>query len=301
MGHLNRMCDHPDALDEELADADAAQLVDVLDMPFDRCAQFVVAHKRLRRYADSAYNNARWPKGCHPEHPDIHAVKLYIDWDSFPAHNMRPCTDAELEQIVEAGVWGMTLEEVKDRFASWPMAKVAHWLSDEAYRRIGCLHVHLDSGQSDQIHVVSKPIPGSTIGYAYFPDGTCSDHVFQNIDTIRFGLMSLARLFAHEVGHNHGEQHQFNQQSYHHSIMSYSAPPSGLFYGFSTGEPPHSLPRDRSIDSLIEKYGGEPVEDPDEPAPPPPPTPDDRPQIEYSERGIRINGFEYLLTPRPGV
>ena len=289
-----RQCGHPDAPDQEIALADPGDLRSALDLPLDHCQYLQIAHSQLW-----AYNNERWPKNCFPnEHPNEHAVKIYIDWDSFPSHNMRLCTDSELNQIVESKVWRITIEEVKDRWSSMPMAKVAQELSDMAYARLGVRHVHLDEGVGDQVHTKAEPIPGGVIGFAYFPSGQCGDHVTQTLDTIQFSLMGLARLICHEMGHNHGEQHQFNGQSSHHSVMSYDPP--RLFYGFATGNDESGLPRDRSLDSLIEKYGGEPI-DPVPLPPVPPIPPSDRPAISYSDRGVVIDGHTYLLTPRPRV
>ena len=74
--------------------------------------------------------------------------------------------------------------------------------------------------------------------------------------------MGMARLLTHELGHNHGEEHEPNGRTSDNgtwSVMSYTPPPGGLFYGFSTGKSPYPdwLPMDRSLPSLREKYGGE--------------------------------------------
>jgi len=260
---LQRDCGHPDHADPEIAAADPEDLTAQLGLSPDNDCEHARHLSSLHRRMGE-YNNQKWPAGCHADHSlNEHVVKVYVEWDKFPVHNMRLCTGAELQQIVDAKVWGWTIEEVRAAFAEVPMAKVALALAFEAYRRLGCLHVEINdgpNGSEHQIHIKPVPIPGNVIGVGWFPNGSCNDHVNQHIDTIQFGLMGLARLFAHELGHNHGEQHQFQGQSSHRSVMSYNPP--RLFYGFLTGNE-GILPRDRSRNSLDEKYGGKPVgEDP---------------------------------------
>jgi len=284
-----RMCSHPDAPDAEIAlSKDPGLLATQLGCESEEEADHVIQqHRRmldnltlrsLENTEQRATGYGSWPDGCHADYPDNHAIQVYIEYDSFPEHYMRDVTEAELDQIVEAGVWRMTREEVFDRFSGWPMLKVSSWLSDEAFRRVGCLHLQIDDGpdgQQHNIHVKAERIPGSTIGYAYFNDSTCRDHVNNRIDSSYYpGLMACTNLLCHEQGHNHNLEHQFRNQNYHHGVMSYSSP--RLFYGFSTGEAPHRLPRDPSLDILIRQYGGEEVivpEDPDNPPPNPPPEP----------------------------
>ena len=283
-----RLCGHPDYYDPEIGDADPDDLAKYLGITEKECSYLHEAHGRIGQY-----NNERWPKDCHATYPGLHAVNFYVEWDTFPRHHMRLCTSSELNQIVEAGVWGMSLEEVQDRYASMPMAKVAFALSDLAYEKVGAKHFYTDTGTGDQVHVNCENIPGGVIGFAYFPNGQCRDHVTMTLDIIQFSLMGLARLICHEAGHNHGEQHQFNGQSTHHSVMSYDPP--RLFYGFSTGQPPYDLPRDKSLDSLLEKYGGPLDPDPN----PPPPNPD-RAVIKGE---IYVEGHEqrFIVVPKPRV
>lgn len=266
-----RFCGHPDYVDAEIAESDDPEgLGKYLGVDSQTCQGIIDMHRRLAMSDAGEYNNNRWPK-CYPDVTPHHAVRYFLDRDTFPAHYKRPVTTEELQQVVEAKVWGVTLEELRDLYDGKPMLDVAYEFINKAYARVGCVHIEATDGPGGKhnVHIKSVAIPGSTIGVAWFPDGTCGDHVNQHIDsTYRPGLMGTMKLGCHEWGHNHGEPHQFAGQSTHKSVMSYS-PPS-LFYGFSTGQPPHTLPRDRSIDSLLDKYGG-PIAD--EPTPPTPPTP----------------------------
>lgn len=285
----DRFCGHPDYADPDIAASDdPVKTAGELGMDVPDCEHLIECHRRFE-----AYNNERWGK-CYPDQFAGHSVTYFLDRDTFPAHYKRPVTAEELLSIVEAGVWDMTIEEVRDRFNGRPMLDVAYEMVDISYARVGIRHIPVDTGAHGEhnVHIKSVPIAGSTIGIAWFPSGSCSDHVNQHIDsTYRPGLLGTMKLGCHEWGHNHGEPHQFSGQSGpngHHSVMSYSPP--RLFYGFSTGQAPHTLPKDRSLDSLIEKYGGPIVEpDPVDPGGPMPPA-GGQPWAEGQDGYLRIHG-----------
>ena len=286
---IGRSCMCPDFADHELADTSEGWVAHHLGISE---AQAVVI-KEMHRRAE-LYNNQKWPRDCHGT--GIHTTKVYWNWDSFErhaSHIMRPCTEAELQSIVDARVWGMDLTEVRDRFSSMDMPRVAQWLADEAFRVLGQQHLQIDDGpqgQEHQIHVECEPIPGSVAGYAYLPDGSCSDHVNMRLDNLNWGLVTLTSVTAHEYGHTHGEQHQFHRQDWHRGVMSYNRP-RDKFEGFSTGQAPHSLPRDPSRDSLDEKYTGESVPRPGDVDPDPPPKPGREVLLStsYVDRGEQVD------------
>lgn len=301
-----RTCGHPDHPDPEIAGSDPQQLARDLDMTELQCVNLIEMHRRME-----AYNNARWGK-CYTDIVPGYSVRYFLDRDTFPAHYKRPVTDEELGEIVEAGVWGVTMEELRDVYGGKPMLDVAYSFIAKAYARVGVTHIEATDGPNGNhnVHVLSVPIPGSTIGIAWFPSGDCGDHVNQHIDsTYQPGLMGTMKLGCHEWGHNHGEPHQFSGQSTHHSVMSYDPP--RLFYGFSTGQTPHVLPKDASLDSLYEKYGGPLPEKP--PVVPPVIPPVDPPSVttawaEGRDGYIRVHGpiadgqyADFNITPRVRV
>lgn len=181
----------------------------------------------------------------------------------------------------------------------------------ESYRLVGLAMLEKHDGPTGkhQMHIKSVFIPGSTIGVGWFPDGSCSDHVNQHIDnSYRPGLMGTAKLGCHECGHCVGLEHEFSNQNYHRGVMSYN-PPS-LFYGFSTGKSPHTLPRDPSLDKLIAMYSGKP--NPpliDEPGPIPVPTRLvlDPLQIEMFNgqpiirNEFKVLGRDFIIVPKPRI
>ena len=270
---LARQCGHPDHSDEELAKSDPADISQYLECTYGEAEFIQAAHSRMLE--NEATGQGSFPAGCYPdEYPQNHAARVFLDFGSFPQHYTRPVSEAELEQILEAGTWGMTRDEIFDTWTGKPMLTVAMDLVNECYRIVGCAHIMTTDGAegAHNIHIKAENIPGSVIGYAYFNNGRCGDHVNQRIDSSWHpGLHACAHLLAHECGHNHNLEHQFSNQNHHHGIMSYSSP--RLFYGYSTGKSPHSLPLDPSLRILRRHYGGEPVpidDDPTEPQPPPP-------------------------------
>ena len=299
---VGRTCGHPDVFDPEIAASDDPErLAAQLGMGVSQCGCLIEAHRRM-----GEYNNARWGK-CYPDVTPGYSVRYILDRDTFPSHYKRPVTDDELNQIVEASVWNVTIEELRDVYGGKSMLDVAYSFIDKAYARVGVTHIEATDGPNGDhnVHVKSVPIPGSTIGIAWFPSGACDDHVNQHIDsTYQPGLMGTMKLGCHEFGHNHGEPHQFTGQGTHHSVMSYDPP--RLFYGFSTGQSPHVLPKDASLDSLYEKYGGPLPEKPTTPIPTDPPVdPSSQPWAEGRDGYIRVHGpitdgqhADFNMTPR---
>jgi len=272
-----RTCGCPDAPDREIAETDnIGKLAVLLGASVEECEGIVDAHRRMLLSDSGDYNNNRWGK-CNPAlYPNNHSLTYFLDLDTFPAHYKRPVTREELEQIVEAKVFRWTLEQLLDECLGKPMVEIAYeWFVTEAYRVLGCQHIRVFDGPNGKhnIHVYSTRLGGSVIGRAWFPNGSCDDHVNHQIDSgYQPGLIGMCKLGTHEAGHNHGEGHTFSGQSTHHGVMSYDPP--RLFYGYSTGKSPHVLPKDPAIQSLIDKYGGIPVPLKDTPTPTPPKPPE---------------------------
>ena len=267
----SRQCLCPDHIDEELADYDdPIRLSEALDCDQDIAEGIIKSHKRM---ANAATGSGSWPAGCDSDYPDIHTAKVFLDVDTFPQHYKRNVSEAELDQVLEAGVWRWSREELYDECASKSMIETSFFLSVETYRLVGIKLLPVQSRSDCNIHIRAKRLRGSTIGIAWFNDGSCDDVVDNHIDSsYQPGLKSCTYLLSHELGHNNNLEHEFWQESRHKSIMSYTE--ADNYYGFSTGEAPHTLPRDRSWDELIEYYGGEeiPLEGGTEPQPPDPPS-----------------------------
>lgn len=301
-----RQCGCPDAYDPEIEAADPDDLATLLDLTPNQCANLIEAHRRMGKAIAPGWGM------CHDQ--TYYSVTYFLDLDTYPAHYKRPTTQEELDRITEAGVWRWTPEQLKTLFLGKPMIEVAAAIVDESYRVVNCRHIRVFTGPNGKhnVHLSAKRLAGSTIGLAYFPNGSCDDHVNHYEDTnYKPDLIGCCKLVCHEWGHNHGEEHQFAGQGTHHSVMSYDPP--RLFYGFSTGEAPHVLPRDKSIDSLLRKYNGPtpPPLDIIEPEPEPPTDKDEffptdklifgqdsqgRPLIrnEFTRKGRR-----FIVAPRP--
>jgi hypothetical protein len=285
----DRFCGCPDFPDEEIADADPNDLAKYLDLEPEECDRLKSLHTRWL----STSGRGSWPKGCHAEYPNRHSATVYVDFDSFPDHYTRTVKDSEIDMLADGKVWG-TLDEIKAKYAGERMLDVALNLCERTYKRRGIALLWIKQSSGDQIHIKSKFIAGSTIGYAYFNDATCSDHVTCNIDSsYKPGLHSCSTLIAHELGHNNNLPHTFSGQKRHHGIMSYS--PIYPYVGYSTGEDPYDRPRDPSMRQLINQYGDEAIPD-NEPVPPPtPPTPEPIPGSDIS--GIlAVSGQLYRMS-----
>lgn len=241
---------------------------------------------------------------CHAAqypHEGYHATILYIESDAFLRNSSlhREVTDDEWTSVViNARVWPsvdnpvQTIEECKRLFSydsqdprvraiekpwwkdrssrragqPYTVLDMSTWLAIESTRRAGCLMLEVDTGPNGthNIHEKMIPIPGSTSGFAYFNDATCTDHVTSNIDSgLTYSLGRITGLRTHEFGHNNNLQHQFrNPQSAHRSIMSY-AQDNTPFQGYRLGVAPYfvnsigNAVEDHSWEVLRRFYGGE--------------------------------------------
>jgi len=310
-------CGHPDEGDEEIAaQNDPGRLASLLDLDEAQCAGLIKQHQRMVAFAKSGRGS--WPKSCHDDipgpHVGRHAATYHVDYDTFKNIHTRKVTERDLNNIDRTGVWRWDKEEIFDLWSGKPLINVALDLMVESYRIWGVKMVEVDTGYDGEhnIHIMSQFIAGSTIGFAYFNNGTCGDHVTNHIDNSwDGGLMGMSRLLTHEVGHNMNLQHEFNRQSWHHSVMGYDPPDTGLFYGFWRGGDPVGLPEDRSIPELREFFGGEPIPLADGPVLPDPP--DTGSQIsgeltgeifdgnKVAIRGFPVaNGLQHMVVPVPG-
>jgi hypothetical protein len=259
---LDRTCLHPDAPDEEFAGVDpqkAARFIFESDSPaiVDVGRAVETMHSRFLAAVLAATGSGSWPSGCHEGlYPHNHCVTYFVDRDSFPDHYKRPVWDAELGQMLTIGTWGMTREQLFGTWAAKPMLDVALWMMRESFRKSGAAHVEVTDRARADIIILSRFIPGSTIGLGWFPNGNCRDVVEFHIDnSYRPNLMALAWLLTHECGHCNRCPHTFAGQDDHRGIMSYR--PKFPFEGISTGEAPYGLPRDPTVELLMEFYGSE--------------------------------------------
>lgn len=273
-------CLFPDYPDEDLGRAHPGTIARLLEVGEQDAAAIHLAHKRM---LEAQTGRGSFPAGCHQDlFRDRHAVKYHVRRGTFNSNYTRAVTDSEISQIWDQrqwqpwNDWRLTREELFDRWAGKPALDVCLWLMEETYRRVGCWHEPTDNEREANIVILSRPIGGSTIGIGWFNSGTCRDQVEFHIDsTWRASLHGIANLFAHECGHCNNLPHTFSGQQSHRGVMSYNTPP--IYQGFSTGQAPHTLPRDPSLAQLIRQYGDEWVpfaDSPDPPQPPEPPAPD---------------------------
>lgn len=302
-------CGHPDLPDPEIAAADPDTIRRELGITDGRCSKdeqteyaqaIAQAHERLGRAGAGS-----WPTGCHDsleptivKHVGNHACTMYVERQSFASHHKRTVSKEELDLLAEPGLWG-TQDEVYAKYQGKSVLDIAVDLCVETYRRVGVAIVEVFTGKDGEhnIHVRGKNIPGSTIGFAYFNDGTCSDHVTCNIDnSYRPNLIGLTRLLCHELGHNMNLQHTFAGERTHKGIMGYVG--TRLYYGFSEGSE-QGLPRDPSHRSLERFFGNVVLERVGTPAPEPP-KPPTTPSTGTLPDRLVINGRTYAAVDDGG-
>lgn len=309
-------CLHPDKADKEIIEADQSELQYAFRGTYgeEACSEIQTMHRRV----GEATGTRGWPPGnrCHPTlypHDNYHATTTWIDFDSFMTSSInREVRDEEWQRtVVDAKVWPTlenpvkTVAEAKQTFVyggeavsafdrpewaqrsgkssgdTFKLFDMSTWLVYEATRRAGILFIEQFTGSdgAHNIHELMKPIPGNVAGYAYFPNGTCGDHVTSNIDSlITYSLPRLTFLRTHEHGHNLRLEHEFGgNQSAHRSIMSYASDPLE-FQGYRQAGDPYFYMRDYSWPELTSMYGGEaaePIEEITDPVDPPTPPGDD--------------------------
>ncbi len=279
-----RKCLHPDHPDDEIAGSDPGNLAHCLDCDEDFAGHLITSHSRMLLRSTGS---GSWPPGCDPDHPGRHVATFHVDRDRFTSHFTSQVDTEDLESLVEAKVWG-TKEKVLDLWSSKSMLDVAIDLFVETYRRVGILHKEVADESDANILISMKRIPGNVIGFAYFNNATCSDQVEHWLDRdYTASLRGFTQLLSHEAGHNNNLEHEFRREGYHKGIMSYTDP--DRYYGFSTGQDPHVLPRDPSLDDLADYYGTEPfpLDEPDDPVSPgPDPAPQVGPRVQ-----VEVGGF----------
>lgn len=270
-------CLFPDHPDEELANSYPEELARYLNTSEENASCIRLAHLRM---LEAQTGQGSWPAGCHPNlFSNRHAVKYYVRRSTFNNNYLRAVTDTELSQIWDQkqwqpwNDWKLTREALFDNWAGKPALDVCLWLVEETFRRVGCWHEPTDNEREANIVILSRPIGGSTIGIGWFNSGTCRDRVEFHIDSTWRppSLHAMTNLFSHECGHCNNLPHTFTNQQSHHGVMSYSTP--SIYQGFSTGQAPHTLPRDPSLSQLIRQYGNEWVPFAETPNPPEPPKP----------------------------
>lgn len=267
-----RMCSHPDLPDPEIANANPDKLASDFKLDLEEAQGYVTAHDRMMKAA----NGQSWPAGCYDGeksshghiHTGRHTVQFFVDYDTFNSrgpHYMETVTQRDLEWVKAAEVWRWSLEEIMDMWNGKKMLEVAVDLMVESYRLIGVSMIQVFTGPNGahNIHIKCVPLAGSTIGVAWFNNGTCGDHVNHHIDSgWRPALAGIAGLLTHESGHNMNFQHTFSNQGSHRGVMSYSPPHANnrrQFYGFSTGKAPHVLPRDPALNQADRFYDTKPI------------------------------------------
>lgn len=272
------VCGMPHAYDEEIATTDPKKLQQMLGHTEDYCEYLIEAHNSLNPNAarQEATGSGSFPSGCTEEYPNNHAIKYYVDYNSFHSAYKRTVTSSELEAVASTKAWGMTIGQVREKWGGKPIIEVALDLLEETFRRVGCAMIQSDQRSGSQVWMRGRPMNGSLKGYAYFNNRTCRGQVTANFDITNYqpSLDGCYWLFAHELGHNHNLPHTFTNQNTTRAIMSYRR--KSPTPGFSTGDRSiYDRPRDPSMGRLSSFYGGDPdpVPAPDDPVTDPPPVP----------------------------
>lgn len=141
------------------------------------------AVESYQRYAEAGYvgGSGSWPKGCDATKPNVHSVVVGINI-SNASSSQKTILDDVLRYVEETEAEiGQSVRHVRDGSVARP-----------------------------QHDVKFESIPGSVIGYAYFPDpNECNQTVTARIDNgFNASLPVLAELLTHEYkGHSDGLEH----------------------------------------------------------------------------------------------
>jgi hypothetical protein len=317
-------CPFPDELQTELLMVPVREISDALSISEDAAAELQDLHLGFAEaIVGFATGKGAYPPGCNPAYPGVHSVAYYED-TTRPLHLMRVLTDAELQGIINAKVWGptgdprgppFTMSQLKTAWGGAPMWQVVNDFSEETYRRWGVILYPVFTGPNGQhnIHVSFPAIPGSVIGVGWFPDSRAcpGDHVNLHIDkTYTSGFQGQLGLKIHELGHTLQLPHQFSGQNSHQEPMSYSYS-NHLVFGYSDGSNAFPVPKSPSIDLLTRLYGGKPVGKPwkgkFESVTPPPPVGEKLElnlQIEMIDgkpvirNQFKVQGRDFIIVPR---
>lgn len=230
------------------------------DYPPPPNASFFYEHEGLhkavesyQRFAAAKTGSGSWPVGCDPQRKDVHSVVVGIDISNASS------------------------------FQKGIMADVLKYV-EETEAEIGQAVRHVLTGASSPQHDVKfQNIPGSVIGFAYFPEpDECQQTVTARIDnSFDARLPVLAELLTHEYkGHSDGLEHT-NGGIMNPSIGSPTTRASWL--------------GDKHEPTKRRYFGGEPLP-PVNPPPPPPPGGGDR----YWAEVIRGNNYVSFFKSAPG-
>lgn len=173
----------------------------------------------------AATGTGSWPVGCDPERKDVHSTVVNIMTGGLSSHQR-----TVLKEVL------VLVEKCEAEMGQ----SVRHVLDGDPKKA--------------QTDVRGENIPGSVIGYCYFPiPNTCNQVVTCRIDnTFNVDVISLANLFTHEYkGHGDGLEHTNG------GIMN----PSLLVVD------PLSWRGDRHEGTKKRYFGGEPIDPPLPPGP----------------------------------
>lgn len=216
------------------------------------------AVESYQRYAAAyAGGSGSWPKGCDPLAPEVHSVVVSID--------VTNASSAQKSIIVDVL-----------RYVEQTEAEIGQSVR----------HVLDGSVERPQHSVKFESIPGSVIGYAYFPEpNQCRQTVKARIDnTFSASKVVLAELLTHEYkGHSDGLEHT-RGGIMNPSIGSPVVRPSWV------NDPSYATKR---------KYFGGAALPPPSPVPPPVPGPVPSPTPEIVVNGeLEIGGRKFIVVPK---
>jgi hypothetical protein len=134
-----------------------------------------------QEFAEYKGGSGSWPKGCDPEWPNVHSVRVCLN-DSAASSSQKTILDDVLRYV------------------------------EETEAEMGQHVRHIRNGDPKQAEhdVRFQNIPGGVIGFAYFPSpNNCNQNVTARIDnTFNARLAVLAELLTHEYkGHSDGLEH----------------------------------------------------------------------------------------------
>ena len=254
-----RFCACPDFVDQEIVQSSPREVADSLHISQSEATEVIAVHKSMlpvpERFDEPIFGTGKFqnvagtgsgsfPRGCHSVTPR-HSFTWHTNhaqWARYP-HWVRKCTDAELQGIVTAGVWGLTRDLVDRYWAEKPMYRVAIELTMLAYLRKSIYPIEVPHTQRAMCRITCIPIPGSTIGLGWFNNGTCTGSFEARHDANwRPSLHHATFVICHEVGHVNRAPHTFGNQNAHFGIMSYR--PRHPFQGFREGRSGHRVTGD---------------------------------------------------------
>jgi len=305
-------CGCPDLPDEEIAKGNVLDISQRLGMTQDEATLLQDSHSRMLAKIETGHGS--WPAGCLDKYPDYHAITYYVDRNSFPSHFKREMERGDYDILIASSAhWAWrkepyTEDEIRSTLPVDSILDVSMKICEQLYRHAGCIHVETDEHDGSNIHVEAYRLGSGIKGMAQFNSGRCGEHIWNRTQRTwqPRHVLDLIDLHGHEFGHNHDLLHEFYNQSWHRSIMSYDNKPWPEWCGFNLKSNYSKWPDDRSWPELRQQYGGENQIPADPTQPPDPPPTGSRiiwPKIQVPNgyQVIEIDGKRHTIKSREGA